>query len=86
MKINCTAKVKIDWGKFEDDGSWEEEEKKKFLSLPKEAERLCSLCTADKELVWFDRGAHSRLRINAPEKYDAAIKSFIENKIEKESD
>ena len=53
---------------------------------PKEAERLCSLCTADKELVWFDRGAHSRLRINAPEKYDAAIKSFIENKIEKESD
>ena len=55
-------------------------------SLPKEAERLYGLCRADKELVWFDRGAHSRLRINAPEKYDAAIKSFIENKIDKECD
>ncbi len=54
-------------------------------SLPKEAERLYGLCgSKDKVLVWFARGAHSRLRINAPEKYDAAIEAFIESKIETE--
>ena len=36
MKINCTAKVKIDWGHYENDEFESEEEKAKFLSLPKE--------------------------------------------------
>ncbi|MBP5271148.1 MAG: hypothetical protein ILO42_09350 [Clostridia bacterium] len=46
-------------------------------SLPDKAELLCEKCTAPKRIVWFDRGAHSRIRINNTEKYDEAIKSFL---------
>lgn len=52
-----------------------------LYSLPEKAQLLFNKCQADKELVWFDHGAHSRLRINAPEKYDSAIKQFISSKI-----
>ena len=39
---------------------------------------LYDTCVAPKKLVWFDHGVHSHVRINAPEKYDATIKEFVE--------
>lgn len=52
-----------------------------LYSLPAEAEKLYAMCTADKQLVWFEHGAHSRLRVNDTERYDAAVKAFVEEKI-----
>lgn len=49
-------------------------------SLPQQALDLYERCTAEKELIWFDRGAHSRIRVNNPEAYDNAVTSFWENK------
>lgn len=47
------------------------------FSLPKNAEELYAKCNSTKKIVWFDKGVHSHLRINAPEKYDQAICDFI---------
>lgn len=47
-----------------------------IFSLPEKALELYERCPAEKELVWFEHGAHSRLRITDTEKYDAAIASF----------
>ncbi|MBQ2528741.1 MAG: hypothetical protein II547_00660 [Treponema sp.] len=47
------------------------------FSLPAEAERLYEKCTSRKKIVWFDRGAHSHVRINNMERYDSAICEFI---------
>ncbi len=52
-----------------------------LYSLPAEAEKLYAMCPSDKELVWFEHGAHSRLRVNDTERYDAAVIRFIEEKI-----
>ncbi len=46
-------------------------------SVPEKGRELFELCTAPKQLVWFEKGVHSHLRINAPEKYDQAILDFI---------
>ncbi len=46
-------------------------------SLPEKAQLLYDKCTAPKRLVWFDKGAHSRIRINNTEKYDGAIVDFL---------
>ena len=46
-------------------------------SLPERAEDLYSKCTAQKRLVYFEKGAHSHIRINAPEKYDENIVEFL---------
>ena len=51
--------------------------KEDAYSLPKDAQRLYQKCTSKKKLVWFDKGAHSQIRIHAPEKYDGAIKDFL---------
>lgn len=48
------------------------------FSLPDKAQELYDACTAPKELVWFDRGAHSRIRINNHEAYDEAIIRFMD--------
>ena len=45
-------------------------------SLPNLAQELYNSCTSEKKLVWFETGAHSRLRINHPERYDQAIEDF----------
>lgn len=48
------------------------------FSIPPTAEYLFAKCGAEKKkLVWFEKGSHSHLRINAPEKYDEAIKAFL---------
>lgn len=49
-------------------------------SLPKQGSYLYEHCGSDvKKLVWFDKGAHSRIRPNNKEKYDDEIYSFIVN-------
>ncbi len=48
------------------------------FSTPDQAELLYENCTAPKQLVWFDRGAHSRIRINNTEKYDETIVGFVQ--------
>ena len=48
-----------------------------LYSLPEKAELLYEKCAAPKQIVWFDKGAHSRIRINNTEKYDAAIEDFV---------
>ena len=50
-------------------------------SLPDKAELLYEACgSPEKELVWFETGTHSRIRIHTEEnraKFDAAIGSFL---------
>ncbi len=52
-------------------------------SLPEKAEVLYNLCRAEKQLVWFPTGAHSRLRINHTEEYDRAVRDFWSERINK---
>lgn len=47
------------------------------FSLPENAEELYAKCNSVKKLVWFDKGVHSHLRINAVEKYDSTICDFV---------
>ncbi len=47
------------------------------FSLPVEMEKMYAQCTAPKQLVWFDKGAHSRLRINNVEAYDQAVTNYL---------
>lgn len=46
-------------------------------SLPERAKDLYAKCTAPKRLVYFEKGAHSHIKINAPEKYDGEIIDFL---------
>ena len=46
-------------------------------STPDQAEYLYAHCHAPKKLVWFDHGAHSRIRINDTEAYDAVVADFL---------
>lgn len=55
--------------------------KEDLFSMPKEAEKLYNACESEKRIVWFDKGDHSRLRINDKEKYDNAIKDFLDEYI-----
>lgn len=48
-----------------------------LYSLPEKGQLLYDLCPAEKQLVWFEKGVHSHLRINAPEKYDQAVAAFV---------
>ena len=54
--------------------------KQDVFSLPGKSMELFELCPSDKRLVWFDKGGHSHLRVNAPEKYDKTITEFLEEK------
>lgn len=55
-------------------------EQDKF-SVPKKSRILYEKCSSPtKQIVWFDKGGHSHLRINNVEKYDNAIKEYIMNK------
>lgn len=54
---------------------------KDIFSLPQKSKLLFSKCKSeDKQVVWFDKGGHSHLRINNKEKYDNAIKDFLGGK------
>lgn len=48
------------------------------FSLPDKAQYLYDICNSKKEIAWFDKGAHSHIRINNQEQYDKVIKDFIE--------
>ena len=48
-----------------------------LFSKPDKAQELYDKCFAPKKLVWFDHGAHSRVRINNTEAYDEAIVEFV---------
>lgn len=53
--------------------------KEDTYSTPTQANTLYEKCTSKKQLVWFDKGVHSHLRINASEKYDRVIKEFLKD-------
>ena len=53
--------------------------KEDIYSVPEMSQILYDKCSAPKKIVWFDKGAHSRLKINAMEKYDNEIKDWLNN-------
>ncbi len=52
--------------------------KEDIYSLPEKGQLLYDTCTSKKKLVWFDRGGHSRVRINNQEKYDNTIIEYLQ--------
>lgn len=48
-----------------------------IFSLPAKADELYAACPSKKKLVWFDKGAHSHIRINNTERYDQEIVDFV---------
>ncbi len=47
-------------------------------STPDQVKKLYAKCESpNKRLVWFEKGAHSRVRVNAPEKYDKTVVDFL---------
>ncbi|WP_407383651.1 alpha/beta hydrolase [Ruminococcus sp.] len=51
--------------------------KEDVFSLPSEVQQVYDRCQSQKKLVWFEKGAHSRVRINAPERYDETVVDFF---------
>ena len=52
--------------------------KEDTYSLPELAKKLYAACPSEnKKLVYFDHGAHSRIRINDEKGYDETIKEFL---------
>ena len=52
--------------------------RKDIYSLPERAEELFEKCGSDKkEIEWFDKGGHSRIRFTNTEKYDTVVSRFI---------
>ncbi len=51
--------------------------KQDLFSKPDKTEKLFAKCGGDKRIVWFEKGAHSHIRINNHEKYDEAVKEFL---------
>ena len=52
--------------------------KEDVFSLPEKAIELYEKCGSDmKELVWFEKGDHSQLRISNEESYDKEIREFL---------
>lgn len=49
------------------------------FSLPSQADALYARCSSEqKELVWFEHGAHSRIRVVDRDGYDGAIMRFLD--------
>ena len=46
-------------------------------STPDKGQLLYDNTHSKKELIWFEKGMHSHIRINAPEKYDQSIVDFL---------
>ena len=53
--------------------------KEDIYSLPEKGKLLYDTCQSEKKLVWFEKGGHSRVRINNQEKYDNTIMEFLRN-------
>jgi esterase/lipase len=48
------------------------------FSLPDKAQLLYEMCPSErKKFVFFDKGRHSFVRINNPEKYDETVIGFL---------
>lgn len=58
--------------------------RKDTYMLPEKAKLLYNACSAPKKLVYFDKGRHSHIKINAPEKYDREIIEFLSNTVNRE--
>ncbi len=55
------------------------------FSEPRRAIEIFESCPSPtKRLVWFDKGAHSHVRINNVDKYDATIKEYVTEVINRE--
>jgi pimeloyl-ACP methyl ester carboxylesterase len=55
--------------------------KQDIFSVPHKSEILYNKCkSSTKEIVWFEKGGHSHLRINNTEEYDKAIINYITGK------
>ncbi len=53
--------------------------RKDQFSLPDKAQQLYDSCpSAEKQLIWFEEGAHSRLRLADPERYDEVVRTYYE--------
>lgn len=52
--------------------------KEDLYSLPETAQVLYDLCGSEKDIVWFEHGAHSQLRYTDTIKYDEAVSRFID--------
>ena len=46
-------------------------------SLPERAKALYGKCSAPKKLIYFEKGAHSHIKINASAKYDNVVVDFL---------
>lgn len=56
--------------------------KEDIYSLPEKAEIMYETISAEKKMVWFEHGAHSRIRILSEEnrkRYDGVIEDFLTN-------
>lgn len=51
--------------------------KEDLFSLPEAAQMLYAKCKAKKNIVWFERGAHSQLRFADTRKYDSSVGTFL---------
>lgn len=55
-------------------------------SLPRAAQDLFDNCSSEnKQLVWFNKGEHSQIRVNNTERYDDAIKAFLQGNFEEDA-
>lgn len=50
------------------------------FSAPEKLTEIYEACNAPKTLEWFEKGGHSRVRINNTAKYDFTIANFIKEK------
>lgn len=57
--------------------------KQDIYSPESEITKLYDKCPAKKKIVWFEKGIHSHIRINAPELYDKTIEDFIRENADK---
>lgn len=52
--------------------------KEDIYSVPEKGQLLYDTCQSEKKLVWFDKGGHSRVRINNEQKYDDTVVEFMQ--------
>ena len=51
--------------------------KEDIYSVPEKGQLLYDTCQSQKKLVWFDKGAHSKVRINNTQQYDDTIVEYL---------
>lgn len=51
--------------------------KEDIYSVPEKSQLLYDACESQKKILWFDKGGHSRVRINNQEKYDNSVIDYL---------